>query len=123
MDVVFGRTGPDVIFAKQFAQGRAMIDSDSTVIPRWLWAGIGILILAVVGGLGSLATWTLMAVVDGKTADQVHDIRIMQLETQYHEIRQSQDIMISKLNGIEVNGKKLEDLAEKMDKAMSRGAP
>lgn len=100
-----------------------MGDSDSTVIPRWLWAGIGILILAVVGGLGSLATWTLMAVVDGKTADQVHDIRIMQLETQYHEIRQSQDIMISKLNGIEVNGKKLEDLAEKMDKAMSRGAP
>lgn len=120
MDLIFGPSGLDLVMGQSARRTSAMPlkSEDSTVIPRWLWAGIGILLLATIGGLGSLATWTLINVVNGATADQVHDVRLSQLETQYSDIRQAQGDMMTKLHGIELNGRKLEDLIEKMDAAL-----
>lgn len=69
-------------------------------VPKWLWMSVGVLMLTFIGGVGSLATWTLVTVVSHSTTLEGHNIRLSQVETSLQQININQEKILQKLDDL-----------------------
>jgi hypothetical protein len=74
--------------------------SEVEMIPRWLWATVGVVLLVAMGGVGSISTWVILTTVNHQVRLGEHAVRIDRQDRDIGEVSKTIDTMNTKIDAV-----------------------